>query len=83
MAHDQPGTLVGVLNEFADHGINLTRIESRPSKDALGVYVFLIDCEGHRLDPRVAHVLERVRVRSTFFKLFGSYPCWRPIGISG
>lgn len=77
MAHDQPGTLVGVLNEFADENINLTRIESRPSKDALGVYVFLIDCEGHRLDAGVAAVLERVRARSTFFKLFGSYPCWR------
>jgi prephenate dehydratase len=74
MAHDQPGTLVAVLSEFASEGINLTRIESRPSKDALGVYIFLIDLEGHRLDPPVAAVLERVRARSNFFKVFGSYP---------
>lgn len=78
MAHDRPGTLVGVLSEFARENINLTRIESRPSKDALGVYVFLIDLEGHRLEPKVAAVLEAVRARSTFFKLFGSYPRWRP-----
>jgi len=77
MAHDQPGTLVAVLSEFASESLNLTRIESRPSKDALGVYVFLIDFEGHRLDPKVAAVLERVQARSTYFKLFGSYPRWR------
>jgi prephenate dehydratase len=78
MAHDRPGTLVAVLSEFAGENINLTRIESRPSKDALGVYIFLIDFEGHRLDPRVAAVLERVQSHSTFLKVFGSYPRWRP-----
>jgi prephenate dehydratase len=77
MAHDQPGTLVAVLSEFAAQNLNLTRIESRPSKNELGVYLFLIDFEGHRLDPTVSAVLERVRSRSTFFKLFGSYPRWR------
>jgi prephenate dehydratase len=74
MAHDQPGTLVAVLNEFAAEGINLTRIESRPSKDALGVYIFLIDLQGHRLEPKVAEVLDRVRARSYMLKVFGSYP---------
>lgn len=77
MAHDRPGTLVAVLNEFAAQGINLTKIESRPSKDALGIYIFLIDLEGHRQDPVVAKVLERVRNHSTFFKVFGSYPRYR------
>jgi prephenate dehydratase len=77
MAHDRPGTLVAVLSEFAGENLNLTRIESRPMKDALGIYVFLIDFEGHRLEPKVAAVLERVKARSNFFKLFGSYPCWR------
>ena len=80
MPHDRPGTLVGVLKEFADEGISLSRIESRPSKDALGIYIFLIDLEGHRLDPRVAAVLERVRARSNFFKVFGSYPRYRIAG---
>jgi prephenate dehydratase len=77
MAHDQPGTLVAVLSEFARENVNLTKIESRPSKDALGVYIFLIDFEGHRLDPALAAVLERVRARSNFFKIFGSYPCYK------
>jgi prephenate dehydratase len=76
-AHDRPGTLVALLREFADARINLTKIESRPSKDALGIYIFLIDFQGHRLDPKVAGVLERVRARSTFFKILGSYPCDR------
>ncbi|MGI8551472.1 MAG: prephenate dehydratase [Dehalococcoidia bacterium] len=74
MPHDRPGTLVAVLKEFADEGISLTRIESRPSKDQLGVYIFLLDLEGHRLDPAVVAVLDRVQARSNFFKVFGSYP---------
>jgi prephenate dehydratase len=77
MAHDQPGTLVAVLSEFAAENINLTRIESRPSKDELGVYIFLIDLQGHRSQPNVAEVLERVRARSTMLKIFGSYPRYR------
>jgi prephenate dehydratase len=76
MPHDRPGSLVAVLSEFATEGINLTKIESRPSKDALGVYIFLIDFQGHRLDPRVSAVLDRVRAHSNFLKVFGSYPRW-------
>jgi prephenate dehydratase len=79
MAHDRPGTLVAVLSEFASEGINLTKIESRPSKDELGVYIFLIDFEGHRLESKAAAVLERVRGHSTFLKVFGSYPRWRSV----
>lgn len=73
-AHDRPGTLVGVLNELSARAINLTRIESRPSKDALGVYVFLVDFEGHRTDPVCAEALDRVRARANWLKVFGSYP---------
>lgn len=73
-AHDRPGTLVGVLAELASRGLNLTKIESRPSKDALGVYVFLVDLEGHRSDPSVAEALERVGERTSWLKSFGSYP---------
>lgn len=72
--HDRPGTLVAILKEFADAGINLTKIESRPSKDALGIYIFLIDVEGHRLDVTVGEALKRVQAHSTFFKVLGSYP---------
>lgn len=76
VAHDRPGTLVSVLHEFADRGINLTKIESRPSGAELGVYIFLVDCEGHRDDPLVAQALAAVREQSNFFKVFGSYPAW-------
>jgi prephenate dehydratase len=76
VAHDRPGTLVSVLHEFADRSINLTKIESRPSREELGVYVFLIDLEGHRDDPLVAQALAAVKEQSNFFKVFGSYPAW-------
>jgi prephenate dehydratase len=69
-----PGALHGILSEFAAEHIQLTKIESRPAKGLLGDYVFLIDFEGHRLDPRVARVLERVAAASTMLKIFGSYP---------
>lgn len=77
VAHDRPGTLVSVLHEFADRGINLTKIESRPSGGELGVYTFLIDVEGHRGDPLVAQALAAVKEQSNFFRVFGSYPAWR------
>lgn len=76
VAHDRPGTLVGVLHEFSDRGINLTRIESRPSREELGIYVFLIDLTGHRTDPPVAEALAAVRSQASFFKILGSYPRW-------
>jgi prephenate dehydratase len=74
VAHDQPGTLVGVLREFSERRVNLTRIESRPTKEELGVYIFWVDMEGHRSEPVLAEVLEKVREKSFFFKVFGSYP---------
>lgn len=74
---NHPGALVAILREFADRGINLAKVESRPSKEALGQYVFLIDLEGHRLDDRITAVLERVREKTDLFKVFGSYPCYR------
>jgi prephenate dehydratase len=77
VAHDRPGTLVSVLHEFSDRQINMTKIESRPSGEELGVYVFLVDIDGHRDDPMVAQALAAVREQASFFKIFGSYPAWR------
>ncbi len=53
---DRPGSVVSVMQEFSNRSINLTRIESRPSREELGKYVFLLDFQGHRLDkkPEVA-----------------------------
>jgi prephenate dehydratase len=74
VAHDRPGTLMGVLREFADRQINLTHIESRPSREELGIYIFLIDIQGHRNDAPVAAALAAVRRQSHYFRLLGSYP---------
>jgi prephenate dehydratase len=76
VAHDQPGTLVEVLHEFADRQINLTKIESRPSREQLGVYIFLVDLEGHRSEQPVADALAAVRGKTIFFRVLGSYPRW-------
>jgi prephenate dehydratase len=77
VAHDRPGTLVSVLHEFSDRDINMTKIESRPSGEELGIYIFLIDVEGHRLDPMLAQALAAVKEQASFFRVFGSYPAWR------
>jgi prephenate dehydratase len=76
-AEDRAGILVETLQELALADINMTKLESRPSKATLGEYIFLVDFNGHRGEPRVAEVLERVRAKTGLFKVFGSYPCWR------
>ncbi|MCK4965012.1 MAG: prephenate dehydratase [Dehalococcoidia bacterium] len=73
-AEDHPGILCSVLQEFAQRDINLAKVESRPSKESLGKYIFLIDLEGHHDDPPVSEALEQVRQETSLFKLFGSYP---------
>jgi len=65
-----------VLHEFADRQINLTKIESRPSREQLGVYIFLIDLEGHRSEQPVAAALAAVQGKTIFFRVLGSYPRW-------
>jgi prephenate dehydratase len=74
VAHDRPGSLVAVLHHFADRSINLTKIESRPSREELGIYIFLVDLEGHRTDAAVAEALDAVQRDSQFFRILGSYP---------
>lgn len=69
-----PGSLFTVLEELAADTIQMTRLESRPAKNVLGEYYFLIDIEGHRLDPQIAAALERMRAKTDIFKVFGSYP---------
>lgn len=76
-AADRAGTLVGALQELAVADINMTKLESRPSKQVLGSYIFLVDINGHRQEPHVAAALERVEARTGFLKVFGSYPRWR------
>ena len=71
---DRPGILVEVLGEFASREINLGKIESRPSKDVLGRYIFLVDLFGHRHDRPVKEALDRVGAISSMLRIFGSYP---------
>ena len=69
-----PGILFKVFQPFAERNIQLTKIESRPIKGVLGLYVFLLDFEGHRLDPEVAQVLEELGGMVKELKVFGSFP---------
>jgi len=71
---DKAGALHECLGIFARRGINLTRIESRPSRKGLGDYLFFIDFEGHRKDKVVKEVLGELLDSLAFLKVFGSYP---------
>ncbi len=71
---DRPGTLLGMLQEFAARSINLTRLESRPTKQGLGDYCFLMDCEGHISDELVADCLRNLHMKHGLVKFLGSYP---------
>ena len=71
---DRPGGLYEVLGEFARRGINLSKIESRPTKQAVGHYVFFIDFEAHRLDPAGASAVEGVGALVHRLYVLGSYP---------
>ncbi|MBI2165413.1 MAG: prephenate dehydratase [Chloroflexi bacterium] len=76
-ADDKAGLLYSVMGEFALRGINLTKVESRPTKESLGRYIFLVDLEGHREDPLVKEALNGVGKMVSNLRLFGSYPRWR------
>ncbi|MBC7293933.1 MAG: prephenate dehydratase [Thermoleophilia bacterium] len=71
---DQPGALLLILQEFAFRHINLTKIESRPSKRGLGDYVFLIDMEGKVEDAPVADALRCLSCKLPRLTILGSYP---------
>lgn len=71
---NEPGTLLGLLAEFASRGINLTRLESRPTRTRPGEYVFLVDADGHVADPAVADVLGALIRRGALLRYLGSYP---------
>jgi prephenate dehydratase len=76
-SEDRAGTLVDALRELAAEQINMTKLESRPSRAVLGQYIFLVDVNGHRRDPHVARALEQIAAKTGMFKVFGSYPRWK------
>jgi prephenate dehydratase len=71
---DHPGSLHAILSEFAARGINLTKLESRPTKRQLGTYCFLVDLEGHIADAVVADCLRVLHAELAQVKFLGSYP---------
>ncbi|MFI6847044.1 prephenate dehydratase [Kitasatospora sp. NBC_00085] len=71
---DHPGALLELLQEFAVRGVNLMRIESRPTGEGLGNYCFLIDCEGHLADRRVSEALMGLKRICPQVRFLGSYP---------
>jgi chorismate mutase/prephenate dehydratase len=71
---NEPGALVGALEPFRTFGLNLTKIESRPTKRRPWEYVMFVDVEGHRDTPAVAEALAEIQRRTVFFKILGSYP---------
>ena len=71
---DRVGALYDLLRPFASHGINMTKIESRPSRRKAWEYIFFVDIEGHVEEDRVKKALEEVKGRCLFMKILGSYP---------
>ncbi len=71
---DRPGSLYGILGRFAARDINLTKLESRPTKRGLGDYCFVIEFEGHVADDVVADCLVDLQAHLTRVKFLGSYP---------
>ncbi|MEZ5184688.1 MAG: prephenate dehydratase [Candidatus Nanopelagicales bacterium] len=73
MRQDHPGALLEILTEFSVRGVNLTRIESRPTKKAMGDYFFTVDCEGHIDDARVGEALAGLHRLCADVRFLGSY----------
>jgi prephenate dehydratase len=71
---DRPGSLLAILQEFAARSINLTKLESRPTKKALGDYCFVMDLEGHIAEELVADCLRDLKSKVADVKYLGSYP---------
>jgi len=74
---NQPGAVHDLLTPLAQHGVSMTRLESRPSRlsgTGLWEYVFYVDIEGHQQDPKVAAALAELKQKAAFLKILGSYP---------
>jgi len=73
LADDHPGALMDILSQFAVRGVNLSRIESRPTGEGIGRYCFFIDCEGHVSAPSVGEALMGLRRTCSDVRFLGSY----------
>jgi len=73
-APNKPGAVVKLLEPLSRHGVSMTKLESRPSKQHLWDYVFYVDLEGHQLDLSVNAALQELSERANLLKVLGSYP---------
>ena len=71
---NRPGAIHGLLEPLARHGVDLTKLQSRPARSGLWEYVFYADVNGHREDAQVAAALQELNERAAFVKIIGSYP---------
>ncbi len=78
----KPGALMNMLACFADHNVNMTKIESRPSRQGMWEYVFFVDLAGHADDAEVAKALSDLRGKAAMVKLLGSYPAAYQLPVS-
>jgi len=74
--NDRPGLLYEMLEIFSKRKINLTKLESRPSKKKLGEYIFYMDIKGHMKDKLISEALQELEKDIRKIKVFGSYPKW-------
>ncbi len=73
-APNRPGAVHDLLTPLAEHGVSMTKLESRPARSGLWEYVFYIDIEGHQKDANVAAALAKLKKAAAFVKVLGSYP---------
>jgi chorismate mutase/prephenate dehydratase len=71
---NRPGAIHGLLEPLARHGVDLTKLQSRPARSGLWEYVFYADIKGHREDAAVGAALDELNQRAAFVKIIGSYP---------
>ena len=73
-APNRTGSLVDLLMPFTEHGVSMTRLESRPARHTLWEYVFYVDIDGHRQDANVTQALTALEQRAAYLRVLGSYP---------
>ena len=69
-----PGAMLDLLEPLAQHGLSMTKLETRPSKTGLWEYMFFVDIEGHSQDKKVESAVNEMRSKASFLKILGSYP---------
>jgi prephenate dehydratase len=77
---DEPGSLYKIIENFHKNNVNLTKIESRPTRVNTWEYNFYADFEGHKNDPKISEILEKIKQKTLFMKVLGSYLFMKVLG---